>query len=62
LLVIYKQAKEGHTYFKRKINKYHIADFQLNLSYESCRMVFDENDVNKAFNIFLKYILENLLS
>jgi hypothetical protein len=55
LLVIYnihKQAKEDHTYFKRKINKYHIADFQLNPSYESWGMVFDENNVNEAFNIF----------
>jgi hypothetical protein len=55
LLVIYdihKQAKEDHTYFKRKIDKYHIADFQLNLSYESWGMVFEENDVNEAFNIF----------
>jgi hypothetical protein len=55
LLVIYnihKQAKEDDTYFKRKIYKYHIADFQLNLSYESWGMVFDENDVKEAFNIF----------
>jgi hypothetical protein len=60
LLVIYKihkQAKEDHIYFKRKINKYHIADFQLNLSYESWGMVFDENDVNKAFNISLNIFL-----
>jgi hypothetical protein len=49
---IYKQAKEDHTYFKKKINKYHIADFQLNLSYEPWGMVFDKNDVNKAFKIF----------
>jgi hypothetical protein len=55
LLVIHnidKQAKEDHTYFKRKINKYHIADFQLNLSHESWRVVFYENNVNVAFNIF----------
>jgi hypothetical protein len=32
---IHKQANEDHTYFKRKINIYNIADFQLNLSYES---------------------------
>jgi hypothetical protein len=58
LLVIYnihKQAKEGHTYFKRKINKYHIADFQLTLNYESWGMVFYENDVNETLNIFLTY-------
>jgi hypothetical protein len=58
---IHKQAKEDHTYFKRKINRYNVADFQLNLSHESWGMVFDENDVNKAFNNFLKYILENIL-
>jgi hypothetical protein len=31
---------------------FYIADFQLNLSYETWVMVFDENDVNKAFNTF----------
>jgi exonuclease III len=49
---IHKQAKEDHTYFKKKINRYNVADFRLNLSHESWGMVFYENDVNKAFNIF----------
>jgi hypothetical protein len=39
------------------MNKYHIADFQLNLSYESWGMVFDENYVNEAFKIFLNIFL-----
>jgi len=29
-----KKEKECHTYIKRKINKYTIADFQLKLSHE----------------------------
>jgi hypothetical protein len=56
LLVIYKiqtQRNENQTYFKRKMNEYHIADFQLNLSYETWEMVFDEKDVKTIFNTFL---------
>jgi hypothetical protein len=54
---IQKQIKGGHTYFKRNINEYTIADFQLNLSHETWEIVFDENDVNKTFNIFLNIFL-----
>jgi hypothetical protein len=56
LLVIYKIQKhrnEHQNYFQRKMNEYHIADFQLNLSYETWEMVFDEKDVNTIFNTFL---------
>ena len=38
-------GKECHTYTKRKINKYTIANFQLKLSHETRELVFDENDV-----------------
>jgi hypothetical protein len=48
-----KKEKECHTYIKRKINKYTIADFQLKLSHETWELVFDRNDVNKIFNSFL---------
>jgi hypothetical protein len=64
LLVIYnihRQAKEDHAYFKRKINKYHIADFQLNLSYESWGVVFIKIMLIRLLTFF-KDILENLLS
>jgi hypothetical protein len=44
-----KKEKECHTYIKRKINKYTMADFQLKLSHETCEQVFDENYVNKIF-------------
>jgi hypothetical protein len=45
-----KQEKEYHTYIKRKINKYTIADFRLKLSHEKLEPVFDGNDVNKIFS------------
>jgi hypothetical protein len=54
---IQKQIKGGHTYFKRNINEYTIADFQLNLSRGTWEIVFDENDVNKTFNIFQNIFL-----
>jgi len=47
-----KEENECHTYTKRKINKYTIADFQLKLSHETWEAVFDGNDVNKIFNTF----------
>jgi hypothetical protein len=49
----HKREKECHTYVKRKINKYTIADFQLKLSHETWELVFDGTDVNKIFNSFL---------
>jgi hypothetical protein len=55
--MIQKQIKGGHTYFKRNINEYTIADFQLNLSHETWELVFNENDVNKTFNVFLNIFL-----
>jgi hypothetical protein len=45
------------TYFKRNINKYSMAEFQNNLSYESWEQVFDSNDVNEMFNSFLNTYL-----
>ena len=51
------QKKECHTYTKRKINKYTIADFQLKLSHETWELVFDGNDVNKIFNSLLNIFL-----
>jgi len=52
-----KKEKECHTYIKRKINKYTIADFQLKLSHETWACVFGGNDVNKIFNSFLNIFL-----
>jgi hypothetical protein len=53
-----RNEKECHTYIKRKINKYTIADFQLKLSCETWEPFFDGNDVSKIFssllNIFLR--------
>jgi hypothetical protein len=42
-----KKEKECHTYFKRKISKYTIADFQLKLSHETWELIFYGNNVNK---------------
>ena len=52
-----KKEKECQTYFKRKINKYTIADFQFKLSHETWEQVSDGNDVNKIFNSFLNIFL-----
>ena len=52
-----KKEKECYTYTKRKINKYTIADFQSNLSYETWEHVFDGYDVNEIFNTFLNTFL-----
>jgi len=52
-----KKEKECHTYIKRKINKYTIADFRLKLSHETWEPVFDGNDVNKFFSSFLNIFL-----
>ena len=48
------KVKECHTYFKRKINKYTIADFQTNLSQETWE---HGTDVNEIFNSFLNIFL-----
>jgi len=40
-------------YFKRNINQYTIADFQLKLSYETRDSVFEWNNANIIFNSFL---------
>ena len=48
-----KHNKDQYTYFKRNINQYTIADFQLKLSYETRDSVFEANDANIIFNSFL---------
>jgi len=52
-----KKEEECYPYTNRKINKYTIADFQLNLSYEMWEQIFDGNDVNEIFNSFLNTFL-----
>jgi hypothetical protein len=52
-----KKENECHTYIKRKINKYTIADFQMKFSHETWELVFDGNDVNKIFNSFVNICL-----
>jgi hypothetical protein len=52
-----KENNKGHFYFKRKINKYTITDFQMNLSHETWEHVFDGTDVNEIFNSFLNIFL-----
>jgi hypothetical protein len=47
------KSHEYQTYFRRNINKYTMAEFQNSLSYESWDQVFDGNDVNEIFNVFL---------
>ena len=48
MLILKKKRGGGecYTYTKRKINKYTIEDFQLNVNYETWEQVFDGNDVN----------------
>jgi hypothetical protein len=51
------QPQEHQTYFKRKINKYTITEFQVKLSYETWDSVFHHDDVNTIFNSFLNTYL-----
>ena len=55
------KVEDNHTYFKRKMNKYTIADFQLKLSHETWEQVFNGTDVNEIFNSFLNNFFTNLL-
>ena len=59
---VQKQVQQQYTYMKRMINNDTIANFQLQLSQESWESVFDENDVNKSFNLFLNIILRTYYS
>ena len=52
------QVKEPKKYsLKRIVNEKTIANFQLNLSYESWIEIFSETDVNIMFNKFLNTYL-----
>jgi hypothetical protein len=51
------QPQDHQIYFKRKINKYTIADFQIKLSYETWDSNFECDDVNNIFNSFLNTYL-----
>jgi len=53
----HKKVNERHTYIKRKINKYNLADIQLKLSHEMWELVLDGNDLIKIFNSFLNIFL-----
>jgi hypothetical protein len=47
-----KKENECYTYTKKKLNKYTIAGFQLNLSYEMWEQVVYGNDVNDILTLF----------
>ena len=51
------KSHEYQTYLRRNSNKYTMAEFQNNLSYESWDQVSDSNNVNKIFNSFLNTYL-----
>jgi preprotein translocase subunit SecA len=57
LRMVQKLEQQRYTYMKRMINSDTIANFQIQLSYESWESVFDEKDVNKSFNLFLNTFL-----
>ena len=54
---VQKHNKDQYMYFKRNINQYTIAVFQLVLSYETWDLVFEGNDVNIILNFFLNVFL-----
>ena len=54
-VVIPNQASK--TYLIRNINRFIIADFQVQLSYENWKNIFSEKDVNSSFNNFLNTYL-----
>jgi hypothetical protein len=46
------QSQDRQPYFRIKINKYTIADFQFKLSYETWDSLFEGDDKSKIFNSF----------
>ena len=46
-------------YYKRNINQFTIAEFQLKLSYETSDSIFTKNDVNEIYNSFLNTFLRH---
>jgi len=48
-------------FLNRKINKHTINDFLNKLNYETWDTIFSTNDVNKMFNSFFGFLLENFL-
>jgi len=55
LLILSKGEKRKSNviiYLTRKIIKYTIEDFQLNLSHETWEQVFDGDEVNKILTLF----------
>jgi hypothetical protein len=57
LYMVQKPIRRYNNCMKRVINDDAIANFKLQLSYESWESIFDENDVNKSFNLFLNTFL-----
>jgi hypothetical protein len=51
--IIHKQNKVIQIYFKRKLNKCTMVDFQLNLSYETWEPVLDGININRILTFFI---------
>jgi len=53
--------KNYQTVIQRQIKKWTIADFQLQLSYESWDALFEGDDVNQVFKLIFKRLFNNSL-
>jgi len=50
--MLLRQSQDHQTYFRIKINKYTIADFNFKFCYETWNSVFEGDDINKIYNSF----------
>ncbi|MDR0751762.1 MAG: hypothetical protein LBF12_04160, partial [Christensenellaceae bacterium] len=57
LHMVQKPIRRYNNCMKRMINDDAIANFKMQLSYESWESILEENDVNKSFNLFLNTFL-----
>ena len=57
--ILQKYINNRHVYYKRNINQFTVAEFQLKLSYETWDSVFTKNDVNEIYNSFLNTFLRH---
>jgi hypothetical protein len=62
LNVLQNKPREHQPHFRRNINKYTVAEFKHRLSYETCDLVFESDEVNTIFNAFLNIYLRTFYS
>ena len=59
LQILQKHINNQHVYYKRAINQFNVAEFQLKFTYETWDSIFTKNDVNEIYNSFLNTFLRH---